>query len=176
METGCLPQNIALGPKNRDMSCMTTPHAPWRVTTTHAIFASDPAPLWKLIAQFDGLPALDPEQVESGTSSGQGVGMLRTLHIRGGGSVIEELIAFHPEQFRLSYAMKDPVGEPWEHYFCTMQLQALGAGQTHLMATGYFQPREGQEAAAREALAVAYHAVFIGLARALGTSLELQPG
>ncbi len=155
---------------------MSTPHTPWRVATTHAIFATDPAPLWQLVAQFDGLPALVPELVASGTSIGQGVGMRRILQIQGGGSVTEELIAFHPEQFRLTYAMRDLREEPWEHYFCTMQLQALGAGQTHLMATGYFQPRTGQEATARETLAAAYDAIFNGLARTLGVTLNLQRG
>lgn len=145
--------------------------SPWRVTLAHAIFATDPAPLWKLVAQFDGLPALVPELVKSGSVSGEGVGMVRTLNLEGGGVVREVLIALHPEQFRLTYAMEDAPENPWDHYFCTLQLQALGAAQTHLLATGYFQPREGRENDAREGLGVAYEAIFAGLARVLSVQV-----
>jgi hypothetical protein len=153
---------------------MSTPHTPWRVYSTHAIFHTDPAPLWKLLADFNGLPALLPEIVKSSATAGEGVGAVRTLTFDGGGVAREMLIAFHPEQFRLSYAMEDPVGFPWEHYFCTQQLQALGAGQTHLMITGYYQPREGADGEARSGLAEVYAGVLTGLARVLGVRMELQ--
>ncbi len=155
---------------------MSTLHTPWRVYSTHAIFSTDPAPLWKLLADFNGLPVLLPELVKSSSVTGEGVGAVRALTFSNGLSVKELLIAFHPEQFRLSYAMEDPVGFPWEHYFCTQQLQALGAGQTHLLVTGYFQPREGAEADAREVLTEVYHAIFTGLARELGVAATVQEG
>lgn len=155
---------------------MTNAHSPWRVAVTHAIFSADPAPIWKVISPFDGLPALVPELIKSGSASGKGVGMTRVLNLGGDLVAKEELIAFHPEQFRYSYAMTETVSWPWEHYFCTVQLQALGAGQTHLMATGYFQPREGQEDAARGTFANVYDGLISGYARALGTSVALQPG
>lgn len=155
---------------------MAHAHSPWRVAVTHAIFATEPAPIWQVISKFDALPALMPELIESGSCVGEGVGAKRTLNLVGGLIAREELIAFHPEQFRYSYAMTDTAGMPWEHYFCTVQLQALGAGQTHLMSTGYFQPREGQEAAVREMLSKIYEGLISAYARAAGTSASLQPG
>ena len=154
---------------------MAHAHSPWRVAVTHAILPADPAPIWKVISKFDGLPALVPEMIQSGSASGEGVGMTRTLNFTAGLVAHEELIAFHPEQFRYSYAMTDSSAFPWEHYFCTVQLQALGAGQTHLSSTGYFQPREGQEAAVRSLLAQVYEGLISGYARALGVSAAFQP-
>jgi hypothetical protein len=153
---------------------MSTPHSPWRVYSTHAIFHTDPAPLWRVLADYNGLPALLPEMVKSSTLSGEGVGAVRTLTFEGGGVAREMLIAFHPEQFRLSYAMENPEGFPWSHYFCTQQLQALGAGQTHLMITGYYQPHEGADGEACDALSEVYAGVLTGLARVLGVGMTPQ--
>ena len=155
-------------------AAMSTPHTPWRVYSTHAIFHADPAPLWRVLADFNGLPALLPEMVKASSTAGQGVGAVRTLTFEGGGVAKEVLIALHPEQFRLSYAMEDPDGFPWTHYFCTQQLQALGAGQTHISITGYYQPREGTDGAAREGLSEVYAGVLTGLARVLGAPLVPQ--
>ena len=151
-------------------------HSPWRAIVTHAIFSTDPASLWKTTSAFDGLPALVPQLIASGTAQGEGVGMTRTLHLHDGTVVKEELIAFHPETFRYVYAMTENEGMPWEHYFCTIQLQALGADQTHLSATGFFQPRDGREAEARKMLTAVYEALLAGYARALGVTMNLQAG
>lgn len=86
---------------------MSNAHSPWCVAITHGIFATDVTPLWDLVAKFNGLPDLVPELIESGTTLGQGIGMRRVLQIRGGGSVIEELISVDLEHFRFSYAMRD---------------------------------------------------------------------
>ena len=86
----------------------------------------------------------------------------------------EELIAFHPETFRYAYAMTENAQMPWEHYFCTVQLQALGGDQTHLGATGFFQPRAGQEAAIRRMLGEVYGALIQGYARVLGVTVVMQ--
>lgn len=155
-------------------AAMSTPHTPWRVYSTHAIFHTDPAPLWRLLADFNGLPLLFPEMVKSSVTAGEGVGAVRTLNLEGGGVAKEKLIAFHPEQFRLSYAMDDTTGFPWEHYFCTLQVQALGAGQTHLMIIGYYQPRDGADMEARGGLAEVYAGLLNGLARVLGVTVESQ--
>lgn len=155
---------------------MPSLHTPWRVYSTHAIFSTDPAPLWKLLADFNGLPSLLPGMIMTSSVAGEGVGAVRTLTFEGGGTAKEVLIAFHPEQFRQTYAMEQPEGFPWEHYFCTQQLQTLGAGQTHLLVTGYFQPREGADADARAVLANVYHGLFAGLARVLGVAATVQEG
>ncbi|MEO6052737.1 MAG: SRPBCC family protein [Chthoniobacterales bacterium] len=153
---------------------MTTVHSPWRSIVTHAIFSADTASLWKTISPFDALPTLVPQFIASGTTQGEGIGMTRTLHFHDGTAVQEELIAFHPETFRYVYAMTENADKPWEHYFCTVQLQALGADQTHLSATGFFQPRDGQETAIRATLAEVYEAFFAGYAHALGVTMKLQ--
>ena len=117
--------------------------------------------------KFDGLPDLVPALVARGTTVGEGIDLRRILQIRGGGSVAEELISLDSENFRFTNAIKDLEGQPWEHYFCNVQLKALGPGQTHLAFTGNFPPRGG--------LGVAYGPMFGGLARTLGVSLKLQP-
>lgn len=153
---------------------MTTAHSPWRAFVAHAIFSTEPAALWKVIAPFDGLPALAPELIVSGTAKGEGVGMTRELHLRDGGVAKEELIAFHPETFRYVYAMTENGAMPWEHYFCSVQLQKLGGDQTHLSATGFFQPREGKDAEIRAMLTGVYGALINGYARALGVPVVMQ--
>jgi mxaD protein len=153
---------------------MSTPHTPWRVYSTHAIFHTDPAALWRVLADFNGLPELLPEMITASSTTGEGVGAVRSLTFEGGGAAKEVLIAFHPEQFRLSYAMENPEAFPWTHYFCTQQLQALGAGQTHLVVTGYYQPREGSDSNARNVLAEVYAGVLTGLARVLNVPMTPQ--
>jgi hypothetical protein len=154
---------------------MTSPHPSWHVYAAHAIFATEPAPLWKLLADFNGLPALLPDLVKTSVTTGEGVGAVRTLTFADGGSARENLIAFHPDQFRQAYAMENPDDFPWEHYFCTQQLQPLGAGQTHLMVIGYCQTRNGREAEARGVMKAVYHGLFAGLARTLGVAVTVQP-
>jgi len=153
---------------------MTNAHTPWRAFTAHAIFLTDPASLWKVIAPFGGLPAVAPEMIASGTTEGEGVGMTRTLRFHDGMVAEEELIAFHPETFRYAYAMTENGKMPWEHYFCTVQLQTLGGDQTHLSATGFFQPRAGEEASIREMLGGVYGALIRGYARVLGVAVVVQ--
>ncbi len=123
---------------------------------------------------FGGLPAVAPEMIASGTTEGEGVGMTRTLRFHDGMVAEEELIAFHPETFRYAYAMTENGSWPWEHYFCTVQLQALGGDQTHLAATGFFQPRAGKEDAIPGMLKDVYGALIQGYAGALGVAVVRQ--
>ena len=149
-------------------------HTPWNVYSTHAIFETGVAPIWDLLADFNGLPALLSEAVSSSVE-GEGVGMVRTVTLDDGKKMHESLIGIHHDVFRLSYAMRDPSPFPWKHYFCTQQLQSLGGGETHFLCTGYYQLSGATDAEIRSLLQPAYHSIFQGIARVLGVKLAIQP-
>jgi hypothetical protein len=60
------------------------------------------------------------------------------------------------------------------HYFCTQQLQSLGAGQTHFLYAGYFHPNGATEAEVQGTLRDFYHAVFAGIGRVLNVNFPIQ--
>jgi len=146
---------------------------PWSVCSCHAIFETDVTRIWPLLADFQTLASLVPA-VKSCEVRGTGVGLTRTLTFNDGKSVEEVLIVNHPELYRLSYSMHDPTPFPWKHYFCTQQLQSLGAGQTHFLYTGYCHPHSSDEAAVIASLRSFYHAVFEGIGRVLKVDCAIQ--
>lgn len=149
-------------------------HTPWHVYSTHAIFQTDAARIWPLLADFNGLPKLLPEFIASGSVEGEGVGMVRTLKLTDGKVLSETLIGSHPEVFRLSYAMRDPAPFPWKHYFATVQLQPLGAGETHFSYTGFYHLEGETNAGIQAILRGVYHGVFGALARTLNVPVAIQ--
>lgn len=151
------------------------PHTPWRAYSAHAIFETETSLLWPKVANFGGLPELVPEMVASGSVEGAGVGSVRTLNFADGKSGKETLISFHPELFRFAYSMQDPAPFPWEQYFVTYQLHALGAGQTHLLITGFYHPTGGEPGAVKGILERVYRTIFEGLARALKVRVSIHP-
>ncbi|MGH8047412.1 MAG: SRPBCC family protein [Chthoniobacterales bacterium] len=157
------------------MSTPDTPtkRLPWSVCSSHAIFETDAKRIWPLLADFKTLATLVPE-VASCEVDGAGVGLTRTLTFDDGKVVHELLIVNHPELFRLSYSMQDPAPFPWKHYFCTHQLQPLGAGQTHFHYTGYYHPNGATDAEIQSSLRGFYHAVFEGIGRVLGVKFAIQ--
>jgi len=153
---------------------MSTPNRlPWSVCSCHALFETDVRKIWPLLADFKTLATLVPD-VESCVVDGEGVGLTRELKFKSGEVVHERLIVNHPELYRLSYSMNDPAPFPWKHYFCTQQLQSLGAGRTHFLYTGYCHPHGASEAEVQASLREFYHAVFEGIGRVLGVKLAIQ--
>ncbi len=161
--------------RSRIMSTPAIPNQrpPWSVCSSHALFETDASRIWPLLADFKTLATLVPE-VASCEVDGEGVGLTRTLAFDDGKVVYEVLIVNHPELYRLSYAMHDPTPFPWKHYFCTQQLQSLGAGQTHFLYTGYYHPKEAPDAEIQDSLRGFYHAVFAGIGRVLGVKFSIQ--
>jgi hypothetical protein len=137
------------------------------------LFETDVHKVWPLLADFRTLVTLVPD-VASCEVDGEGVGLTRELTFNDGKVVRELLIVNHPELYRLSYSMQDPTPFPWRHYFCTQQLQALGAGQTHFHYTGYYHPNGAGDAEIQESLKGFYHAVFEGVGRVLGAKFTIQ--
>ena len=154
-------------------TALTPQRRPWSVCSSHAIFQSDVNQIWPLLADFRTLASLVPD-VASCVVSGKGVGLTRELTFNDGKTVHEVLIVNHPQLYRLSYSMSDPTPFPWNHYFCTQQLQSLGAGQTHFLYTGYFHPNGATEAEVQGMLRDFYHAVFAGIGRVLNVNFTIQ--
>jgi hypothetical protein len=153
----------------------TSDHTPWRSYTAHAIFEADAAFLWPHVADFGGLAVKIPDQLTSCDLVGHGVGAVRTLTLKNGKTARETLISLHPELFRLAYAMQDPSPFPWTRYFCTQQLQALGAGQTHFLIAGFYHPAGGDPAAVKTILEGVYRGLFEGIARIMKVRIAIRP-
>lgn len=149
-------------------------HIPWRVYATHAIFQTDVAHIWPLVADFQGLARLLPEFIASGSTEGEGVGMVRHLKLTDGKTLSETLIGLHPETYRLSYAMRDPAPFPWRNYFSAIQLQSLGANETHFSYTGYYHCEDEANDGLRRVLRASYHALFGAVGRSLNIPVAIQ--
>lgn len=106
-------------------------HGPTRqkVTETMTVAAS-PAVVWQHIGDFSALHGWHPVVESSATTRGNEPGSIRTLQLKGGGTIVEELTRYSAEDRRLSYKMKDPGPLPVTNYSSTLSVSEAGAGST----------------------------------------------
>ena len=101
--------------------------------------------VWNQIANFSGIQAGGP--IESVSYEGEGVGMVRTLGMGGGGSVVERLEVHNEAARRFTYAiLNDDSPLPFTGYEATVQLGDNGDETTTVIWTGTFEPRGVSEA------------------------------
>lgn len=103
-------------------------HGPTRqkVSETVAI-AAPPETVWNRIKDFDALPSWHPAVASSATTAGNQAGSLRTLQLKGGGTIVEELTRHSAPDHSFTYRMKDPGPLPVSNYSAIISV-APGAG------------------------------------------------
>lgn len=126
-----------------------------------------PAALWKLIGDFDGLPqwhpAVEASSITRGTDNAPGA--VRTLSLKGGGQIDEELLAYDARQHSMTYRInRSPL--PVSQYTSTVTIVPQGNG-SRMIWKGEFQRTDAVD----DAKAVG---IFSGIYRAGFDSLRAK--
>lgn len=100
-------------------------HGPTRQKVAESVeIAAPPDAVWARIRNFDGLASWHPAVESSEATEGNTPESLRTLHLKGGGTVVERLTKYSDEERRYSYRMVDPGPIPVSNYSSTLSVVA----------------------------------------------------
>lgn len=103
-------------------------HGPTRQKVTEQItIAAPPATVWARIRNFDALKDWHPAVAESPASKGNEEGSVRSLKLKGGGSLTETLEGYDDARMRYSYRAKDGGALPVTNYTSTLSVRAEGS-------------------------------------------------
>ncbi len=84
--------------------------------------------VWKLIGRFNALPDWHPA-VEKSEQEGEGVGATRTLHLAGGGTIVERLESMDDGERVYSYSiLNSPL--PVSNYHSTLRVRDGSDGKS----------------------------------------------
>lgn len=133
-------------------------HGPTRQKVTEQVtLDAPPAAVWAKIKNFDALKDWHPAVEKSPADKGNEEGSVRTLSLKGGGTMIETLEAYDDAKMRYSYRAKDGGALPVTNYTSTVSVRADG-GKTIVEWRGAFYrghpnndppPDQNDEAAVR---------------------------
>lgn len=104
-------------------------HGPTRQKVVESIQVSvAPEVAWARIKDFDALQTWHPAVESSTATDGNNVGSLRTLKLKGGGTIVEALEAYSDADRKMSYRMKDAGPVPVTNYTSTLVVKAAEGG------------------------------------------------
>jgi hypothetical protein len=89
--------------------------------------------VWALVKDFAALHTWHPALAGSTTTAGNNVGSLRTLELKGGGTIVELLEGYSDADRKYNYRMKDPGPVPVTNYTSTLQVKPGSAAGTTLV-------------------------------------------
>jgi carbon monoxide dehydrogenase subunit G len=134
-------------------------HGPTRQKVTEQISIDAPAAaVWARIRNFDALKDWHPAVASSSASDGNNEGSLRTLQLRGGGTVQEALETHDDSKMRYSYRIKQAGPLPVTNYASTLTVKPDGEQRCTVEWRGAFYrgypnndppPEQNDEAAVR---------------------------
>lgn len=109
-------------------------HGPTRqkVTETITINAA-PEAVWAKVREFDKFATWHPAVASSPATNGSQIDSVRTLTLKGGGTIIEALEGFSDEDRKFSYRMKDAGPLEVANYTSTLQVKPGSAAGTTLV-------------------------------------------
>jgi len=152
-------------------------HGPTRqkVVETLAVDAP-PAAVWAKIKDFNALQTWHPAVEKSETTDGNNVGSVRTLHLKGGGTIVEVLETYADADRKYSYRMKDPGPVPVNNYTSTISVKDGDNGGSVVEWRGAFYraylnndpPPEQNDEAAVNAITGIYKGGLENLKKLLG--------
>lgn len=113
-------------------------HGPTRQKVTEQIqVKATPAKCWEKIKDFNGLPAWHPAIASSTATDGSKVGSIRTLTLKGGGKIIEELEGYDDATMTMKYHMKEGA-LPVTNYSSILSVKPGTAGDAIIEWRGAF--------------------------------------
>lgn len=127
--------------------------------------AASPDKAWAAVGEFCGIGDWHPA-VEKCELSNQGKDKLRTLTLKGGGTIVEKLVKWEPKKHSYTYAIvSSPL--PVSDYISTLSISAHGEG-SRLVWKGKFTP-VGDEAKAKEVVGGIYTDGLAGIGKKAGS-------
>jgi uncharacterized protein YndB with AHSA1/START domain len=113
-------------------------HGPSRLKVTESVtINAEPAKVWAKVGDFNGMPGWHPAVAASKSSDGNNVGARRTLTLKAGGEVVEELEELDNNKMVLKYRMKEGV-LPVTNYASTLSVKAVEGGKSLVEWRGAF--------------------------------------
>ncbi len=131
-------------------------HGPTRQKVTEEIeIAAPPAAVWKLVGNFNGWAEWHPAVESSTATAGNAVDSTRTLMLKGGGQLIENIEAYDDAAMTLKYRAKDGGALPVTNYSSTIMVKPEGAGSKVVWRGAFYRgfpnndppPEQNDEAA-----------------------------
>jgi carbon monoxide dehydrogenase subunit G len=108
-------------------SASSLAHGPTRQKVTEKItIEAPPDAVWAAIKNFDALKDWHPAVAESPADKGNTVGSVRTLKLKGGGTLVETLEGYDDAQKKYSYRAKDGGALPVTNYTSSLSVVADG--------------------------------------------------
>lgn len=127
--------------------------------------SAPPDKVWAAVGEFCGIGDWHPAVATCELSS-QGKDKIRTLTLKGGGTIVEKLVKWEPKKHSYTYAIvSSPL--PVSDYISTISVSAHGAG-SRLVWKGKFTP-VGDEAKAKEVVGGIYTDGLAGIAKKTGS-------
>lgn len=112
-------------------SSVAVAHGPTRQKVVEKITIDAPADaVWAQIKDFDALAKWHPAVAESPADKGNTEGSVRTVKIKGGGSLVESLERYNAEGRSYAYRAKDGGALPVTNYTSTLTVSGDGAKST----------------------------------------------
>jgi hypothetical protein len=131
----------------------------------HLDIAAAPDKAWDAVGAFCGIGDWHPA-VEKCELSSQGKDTIRTLTLKGGGTIVEKLVKWEPKKHHYTYAiLSSPL--PVSDYVATLSVKAKGKG-SRLSWEGKFNP-VGDEAKAKDTIGGIYTDGLAGIAKKAGS-------
>jgi hypothetical protein len=158
---------------------MALAHGPTRQKVTESIeLGAAPDLVWSRIKDFGALQTWHPAVESSTVTDGNQVGSVRTLTLKGGGQIVEELESYSDADRKMSYRMKDPGPVPVSNYTSTLTVKAADAGGSVVEWRGAFYrgypnndpPPDKNDEAAIKAVTDIYQSGLANLKAMLQTS------
>src|SRR4051812_24598536 len=108
-------------------SSLAFAHGPTRQKVVEKISIDAPADVvWGKIKNFDSLKDWHPAAATSPADKGNTEGSVRTVTLKGGGTLIESLEGYDDAKMKYSYRLKDGSALPVTNYTSTIQVTADG--------------------------------------------------
>ncbi len=121
-----------------------------------------PDKAWAAVGEFCGIGDWHPAVATCELSS-QGKDKIRTLSLKGGGTIVEKLVKWEPRKHSYTYAIiSSPL--PVSDYVSTISVSPHGDSGSRLVWKGKFSP-VGDEAKAKEVIAGIYTDGLAGIAK-----------
>jgi hypothetical protein len=120
------------------ISSVALAHGPTRQKVTEQIeIKAAPAKVWDRIKDFNGLPAWHPAIASSAATDGSKIGSVRTLTLKSGGKIVEELEGYDDGTMTIKYRMREGA-LPVSTYTSTLAVKAGPGGNAIVEWRGAF--------------------------------------
>ena len=104
-------------------------HGPTRQKVTEEItINASPDAVWKMVGDFAGIANWHPAVEKSPATKGNEIGSERTLTVKGGGTIVEEIEGYDAANKVLKYRAKDGGALPVTNYSSMIMVSAEGSG------------------------------------------------